>query len=191
MKLAPIQHKKAGEHSALWPRQRILWLALSGLLLGAMVALAIAGCSKAVKVKAKVTATAKTLAKRATLTPDPLDLNVGIDEAANKNSPVALDVVLIKDRNFWKTAPPMTAKDWFAQKSDLQRRYGNKLQIKSWEWVPSQPIAPITVKVSRFLYGAMVFANYPSPGTHSAPLPLGGKFTISLQKDDFILEKQP
>ena len=135
------------------------------------------GCSKV-----------KKITNRATLRPSPLDLSVGIDPAANKNSPVALDVVLIKDKNFWKTAPATSAKDWFAQKSDLQRRYGKKLQVSSWEWVPGQPIAPITVKIPRWLSGAMVFANYPTPGTHSAPLPLGGKVSISLQKDDFKME---
>jgi type VI secretion system protein len=135
------------------------------------------GCSKV-----------KGVANRATLRPNPVDLNVNIAPAANKNSPVALDIVLIKDKNFWKNAPAMSAKDWFTQKRDLQRRYGKKLQVNSWEWVPGQAIAPITVKVPRWLSGAMVFANYPSPGTHSAPLPLGGKVSISLQSDDFTME---
>src|SRR5215471_17232294 len=132
------------------------------------------GCTACGGIKNK----AKAVANRVTLRPSPVNLNVGIDANANKNSPVALDVVLIKDKNFWKTAPAMMAKDWFAQRSDLQRRYGKKLQVRSWEWVPGQPIAPITVKVPRWLSGAMVFANYPTPGTHSAPLPLGGKIKI-------------
>jgi type VI secretion system protein len=143
-----------------------------------------AGCTACSSIKNK----AKGVANRVTLQPSPVNLSVGIDANANKNSPVALDVVLIKDKNFWKTAPAMTAKEWFAQRSDLQRRYGKKLQVSSWEWVPGQPIAPITVKVPRWLSGAMVFVNYPSPGTHSAPLPLGKKISISLQQDDFTME---
>ncbi len=153
------------------------WLALSLL----MICAGFTACS-GIKNKAKAAA------NLAMLRPSPVNLNVGIDANANKNSPVALDVVLIKDKNFWKTAPAMTAKDWFAQRSDLQRRYGKKLQVTSWEWVPGQPIAPITVKIPRRLSGAMVFANYSSPGTHSAPLPLGGKISISLQQDDFTME---
>ncbi len=158
--------------SRLWFLALLLMLFIPGL---------IPGCSK---VKSRATK----IANRATLRPSPTDLNVKIDPLANKNSPVALDVVLIKDKNFWKTAPAMTAKDWFAQRSDLQRRYGKKLQVSSWEWVPGQSIAPITVKVPRWLSGAMVFANYPSPGIHSAPLPLGGKVSIFLQQDDFTME---
>lgn len=123
--------------------------------------------------------------------PSPLDLNITIDPVANENSPVALDLVLIKDKNFWKTAPAMTAKDWFAQRSDLQRRYRKKLEVHSWEWVPGQAIAPIIIKVPRRFSGAMVFANYPSPGTHSAPVPLGSNVIIALQENDFFLESKP
>jgi len=157
-------------------------VAVAALLCVSLAPLGMSGCSK-------VKSTAKGVANRALLRPSPTGLNVGIDADANRNSPVALDVVLIKDKNFWKAAPSMSAKDWFAQKNDLQRRYGKKMQVQSWEWVPSQPIGPITVKVPRGLSGAMVFANYPTPGTHSAPLPLGSKININLQKDDFTMEQ--
>jgi type VI secretion system protein len=154
-------------------RLPVLFLAL--VLLGA-----IASCSHAKKV-----------VNLATLKPSPLDLYIAIAPDANGNSPVALDVALIKDKNFWKTAQAMPAKDWFAQRNDLQRRYRQKLDVYSWEWVPGQAIAPITIKVPRRFCGAMVFANYPSPGTHSAPIPLGGNVTISLQQDDFVMEAKP
>jgi type VI secretion system protein len=153
-------------------------------LIAIALALAVSGCAKTSKL---VKSSASTVVNTITLKPGPMDLNVGIDAGANKNTPVAVDVVLIKDKGFWKSAPSMTAKDWFAQKSDLQRRYRSKLQVASWEWVPDQPIAPITVNVPRWLQGAMVFANYATPGTHSAPLPLGGKIKIALQQEDFTL----
>ncbi|HEX3095207.1 MAG TPA: hypothetical protein VHW72_21380 [Candidatus Angelobacter sp.] len=160
------------------PRRRLP----AALLCTGLALLGMTGCSK-------VKSTAKGVANRALLRPSPTGLKVGIDPDANRNSPVALDVVLIKDKNFWKAAPAMSAKDWFAQKNDLQRRYGKKMQVQSWEWVPGQPIGPITVKAPRGLSGAMVFANYPTPGTHSAPLPLGSKININLQKDDFTMEQ--
>ncbi|MGA3132383.1 MAG: hypothetical protein ABSD59_16370 [Terracidiphilus sp.] len=130
----------------------------------------------------------KTIVSILTLAPSPLDLKVSIDPAANNNSPVELDVALINDKNFWKTAPSMTATDWFAQKKDLERRYQKKLTVSSWEWVPGQAVNPIVIRVPRWLNGAMVFASYPSPGAHSAPLAKGGKFAISLGQDDFTLE---
>lgn len=158
---------------------RFLW-ALS-------LSLAIAGCGPA----KKASNATKKIVSKATLRPSPLDLNITIDPVANENSPVALDLVLIKDKNFWKTAPAMTAKDWFAQRSDLQRRYRKKLEVHSWEWVPGQAIAPIIIKVPRRFSGAMVFANYPSLGTHSAPVPLGGNVIIALRENDFSLESKP
>jgi type VI secretion system protein len=130
----------------------------------------------------------KTIVSLLTLAPSPLDLKVSIDPAANNNSPVELDVALINDKNFWKTAPSMTATDWFAQKKDLERRYQKKLTVSSWEWVPGQAVNPIVIRVPRWLNGAMVFASYPSPGAHSAPLAKGGKVAISLGPDDFTLE---
>lgn len=160
---------------------------LPGFLWALSLSLAIAGCGPAKKAG---NATKKIVSKAA-LRPSPLDLNITIDPVANENSPVALDLVLIKDKNFWKTAPAMTAKDWFAQRSDLQRRYRKKLEVHSWEWVPGQAIAPIIIKVPRRFSGAMVFANYPSPGTHSAPVPLGGNVIIALQENDFFLESKP
>jgi type VI secretion system protein len=130
----------------------------------------------------------KTIVSLLTLTPSPLDLKVSIDPAANNNSPVELDVVLINDKGLWKAAPSMTATDWFAQKKDLERRYQKKLTVSSWEWVPGQAVNPIVIRVPRWLNGAMVFASYPSPGAHSAPLAKGGKVAISLGQDDFTLE---
>jgi type VI secretion system protein len=151
----------------------------------------LAACSHTKKVVDGTKKAVDKVVDKVTFRPSPLDLNVGIDSAANGNSPVALDVVLIKDKNFWKTAPSMTAKDWFAQRDDLERRYRNRLQVHSWEWVPGQPIPPINFTVPRRFSGAMVFADYPTPGTHSAPIPLGGKVVISLQKDDFLMETKP
>ena len=140
---------------------------------------AIAGCGHARKVVNRVAP------------PKPINLNVGIAPAVNGNSPIALDLVLIKDDNFWKTAPGMAAKDWFEKKKELQRRYGSKLQVYSWEWVPCQPIVAIRVTVPRGLSGAMVFVNYLTPGTHSAPVPLGGRVIIALRQDDFAMETEP
>lgn len=156
-----------------------------------VLTLVLAGCKKTKTVVDSTKKAAGKVVDKVALRPSPLDLNVGIDPAANGNSPVALDVVLIKDKTFWKAAPAMTAKDWFAQRDDLERRYRKKMQVHSWEWVPGQPISPINFKVPRRFSGAMVFANYPTPGTHSAPIPLGGKVVISLQPNDFIMETKP
>jgi hypothetical protein len=44
------------------------------------------------------------------------------------------------------------------------------------------------MKLPRGVEGAMIFANYQSPGSHSAPLPQGVKVTVALQPDDFTMK---
>jgi type VI secretion system protein len=152
---------------------------LAPLVPALTLVVAIVGCSHVGKVVGQIS-----LISRA---PKSIELRVGIDSAANGNSPVALDLVLIQDQDFWKAAPAMSAKDWFAQKKDLARRYGKKIEVSSWEWAPGQEVEPIPVKLSRKFAGAMIFANYSTPGSHSAPIPLGGDVVIFLKPDDFIL----
>jgi len=159
---------------------RSLLCALIGSLLFA--SLACAGLRK------KIAGDASKLAHFITLVPEPVNLTVSVTDKANDNSPVAVDVALIKDKNFWKSAQSMAAKDWFAQKDDLQRRYQSKLIVHSWEWVPGQPIPRISMKLPRGVEGAMIFANYQSPGSHSAPLPQGVKVSVALQPDDFTMK---
>jgi type VI secretion system protein len=117
-----------------------------------------------------------------------LSVKVDIAAEANLNSPIAVDVAFIKDKGLMKSALTMQAQDWFGKKDELRRRFRKSLQVGSWEWVPGQSVTPIVINVPRKLAGAMVFANYASPGSHSAPLPLGGKVSISMQQNDFTLE---
>jgi type VI secretion system protein len=116
-----------------------------------------------------------------------LSLQVAIASAANQNSPVAVDVLLIKDKNFLKAAEAMSAADWFAKKSQLQRQNPKAMEVMSWEWVPGQQIQPISFIVPVDAQAAMMFANYATAGPHSAPLPTSGKVSVSLDDDDFTV----
>jgi type VI secretion system protein len=117
-----------------------------------------------------------------------LSLQFTISSAANQNSPVAVDVLLIKDKGFLKSAKEMTATDWFAKKQSLQRQNPKAMEVKSWEWVPGQTIEPISFVVPVDVQAAMMFANYASTGPHSAPLPTSGKVLIALDDQDFTVD---
>jgi type VI secretion system protein len=119
-----------------------------------------------------------------------LAMQVAIAPAANQNSPVAVDVVLIKDKNFLKAASAMSAADWFAKKTQLQRQNPKAMDVMSWEWVPGQEIQPISFVVPVDTQAAMMFANYASSGPHSAPLPTSGKVAVSLDDDDFTINSK-
>lgn len=117
-----------------------------------------------------------------------LSLQVAISPAANQNSPVAVDIVLIKDKGFFKTAQGMTASDWFSKKSALQRQNPKATEVKSWEWIPGQTVEPISFVVPVDVQATMMFANYASAGPHSAVLPTSGKVAIVLEDQDFTVD---
>ena len=119
-----------------------------------------------------------------------LSLQIDISPTANQNSPVAVDVVLIRDKNFLKTVQGMSANDWFTKKMQLQRQNPKAIaEVKSWEWIPDQFIGPINFVVPVDVQAAMMFANYASGGPHSAPLPTSGKVAISLGDEDFTVKQ--
>lgn len=119
-----------------------------------------------------------------------LSLEVAISSTANQNSPVAVDVLLIKDKTFLKTAQGLTASDWFSKKTQLQRQFPKAMEIESWEWVPGQTIAPVSFVVPVDAQAAIMFANYACPGPHSANLPTKGKAAVFLDDDDFRVESK-
>ena len=135
----------------------------------------------------------KTVVKRATRTAGvssgKVSLRVAISPGANQNSPVAVDVLLIKDKSFLKTAQGLSASDWFTKKMQLQRQFPKGMEVMSWEWVPGQNVALITFVVPVDTQAAMMFANYASAGPHSAPLPMSGKVAVFLDDEDFTIDK--
>jgi type VI secretion system protein len=117
-----------------------------------------------------------------------LTLNVKISDSLNQNSPVAVDVLLIRDKNFLKAVQGMSASDWFAKKAQLLRQNPKAMEpVKSWEWVPGQNLGPIDFVVPVDVQAAMIFVNYATGGPHSAPLPTSGKVTIVLDDEDFTV----
>jgi type VI secretion system protein len=133
---------------------------------------------------------AKRAARTARVSNGKLSLQVALSSTANQNSPVAVDVLLIRDKSFLKTAQGLSANDWFTKKTQLQRQFPNGMEVKSWEWVPGQSVAPISFIVPVDAQGAMMFANYASAGPHSAPLPTSGTVTIFLDDEDFTIQNK-
>ena len=149
-------------------------MAVSGVLAGC-------GISKGV---------AKKAARTARVSSGKLSLQVALSSTANQNSPVAVDVLFISDKALLKTAQALSANDWFTKKTQLQRQFPKGIEVKSWEWIPGQSVAPISFVVPVNAEGAMLFANYASPGPHSAPLPISGKVAIYLDEEDFTIDSK-
>ena len=124
-----------------------------------------------------------------------LDVKVHVSAAANRNNPVAVDLILVSDKKLLKELMKMSAKDWFAQKHQVQLDYPKEkdLTAGSWEWVPGQ-----TVKLDRFtvrleIVGGVVFANYLTDGIHRAAIDPRKPFLLTLGEDDLCVQsaKEP
>jgi type VI secretion system protein len=99
-----------------------------------------------------------------------VDLKVQVEDMANGNNPVAVDVLLVSDEDLLKQLLKMPAREWFDKRGQIKRDFpeGKGLQTWSWEWVPGQHIPPQMLPLEPKARAMLIFANYLSPGEHRA-----------------------
>jgi type VI secretion system protein len=124
-----------------------------------------------------------------------LDVKVHILPAANRNNPVAVDLVLVSDKKLLKELMKMSARDWFAQKHQVQLDYPKEkdLSAGSWEWVPGQSVKLDRLNVRYEVVGGIVFANYLTEGVHRASIDPRKPFLLTLGEEDLCVQsnKEP
>jgi type VI secretion system protein len=99
--------------------------------------------------------------------PDWKSLVITANNDANQNSPIAVDVVYIKDKAMVTALLATSSSKWFATRSDLLRSFGDSVEISSFELMPSQSIRlDAKALAGNFALAALVFADYPTPGEH-------------------------
>lgn len=123
-----------------------------------------------------------------------LSVRVMIEPGANQNSPVALDIVRVDNKDLVKELSKLTAADWFAKRDQYQLDYpkAGVLTVTSGEWVPGQPVPPVEMPAGSlvpipFLSSkatTLVFANYFTAGPHRAELQPAKGTTIDLGEND-------
>lgn len=104
---------------------------------------------------------------------------------ANDNSPVAIDVVIAYDQMLLAELIKLPARQWFERREQFRRDYPETLQIESWELTPGQTLTGRPVDVRRQSTGAVVFANYRSPGEHRVRLGKEKALVITLLAKTF------
>ena len=118
-----------------------------------------------------------------------LVVKVNVSSQANNNNPVALDLVLVKDKKLLQELMKISAKEWFEKRSQFLLDYPKEtgLSFGSWEWVPGQVvrIEPMPLK-SKFA-GGIIFANYFSPGTHRALIDPRKSVVVNLGAEDITV----
>jgi type VI secretion system protein len=107
----------------------------------------------------------------------------------NQNSPVAVSLVAIQDPKLVEKVEQMTAKQWFAQRSQLRRDFPGDDSFTEWEWeyVPDQTPPPQVIEVDGRAIAAFLFANYTGPGDHRFRIGPFKRLRIELGVDDVTI----
>lgn len=112
---------------------------------------------------------------------------------ANQNSPLALDLVFVRDPATMDKLLTLPASKWFSSKEELMKTYPNTFTVRSWELVPQQVLQLSEEALgSPRVAGMLLYANYLSAGDHRAQLPLGRQaFLIELGERGFLVKTRP
>jgi type VI secretion system protein len=114
-------------------------------------------------------------------------LRTDIAPTANQNRPIAVDVLLVRDKDLVKKLMSLSAADWFAQRAQFQRDYSDPkdLVVIHREWVPGQDIPCSNFTLNPKPRATILFANYFTKGDHRARLINGQSVLIRLNDEDF------
>lgn len=118
-----------------------------------------------------------------------LVLRVAVAEDLNRDSPVAVDLVVVYDEKTLQTLGEMSAAAWFAGKEQfLKDPSKDKVQIYHWEWVPGQAVPEKVLPYRRGAAGGLVFADYFAPGEHRATFDPFKPFLLRLGTSEVTVE---
>lgn len=111
---------------------------------------------------------------------------------ANLNTPVALDVVLLRDEATLAMVSALPASKWFSSRADLSKTFPEGLSYESLEIAPGQTLKlPASTFGSSRLVGVMLFADYLTPGEHRVRVDqLQGEILVQLGPRSFSVSAQ-
>lgn len=113
-------------------------------------------------------------------------IEVDVARGANGDWPIPVALVAARDPKLLDKLLGMTAKQWFAEREQIRRDYPGGSAFREWEWeyVPGQVVPAQLVEIEGEAIGAVLFANYRSPGEHRVRLPPRSSVGVVLGKDE-------
>lgn len=152
---------------------------------------ALAGCSTVGKLTESIVSMGASLVGRDKPVPKPplwQSVTVVASSDVNQDSPVAVDLVFVRDPALLEVLNTTPAAKWFATRTDLQRAFPEGMGVVSLEVVPGQ-ILRLTdhARIHQLALAVLAFAGYPPPGEHrlrlkSAP----GNYLLQLGPKGFL-----
>jgi type VI secretion system protein len=121
----------------------------------------------------------------------PVELSVQVTDAANRDMPVAVEVVYVYDPALTDTLAGLSATQWFRRRPELAWRHPNGFERWRWEWAPGQSVPPKQLPTVFFTRAVFVYAGYQSPGTHRARVPPFRPFKLELNQTNFQARAAP
>lgn len=116
-------------------------------------------------------------------------VSFNVAPAANDSTPVAIDLVSIRDKALVDQLAALTAADWFSKREQYRRDHPSALNIASWELVPGQKLEAKFPQDQEAAWAILVYANYATPGPHRLRVP--DTRTLSLTAGDKGVELAP
>jgi type VI secretion system protein len=119
-----------------------------------------------------------------------LEVKVHVSPTANKNNPVAVDLVLVRDKKLLRELMKMSSREWFERRHQIQLDYPKETDLAAgtWEWVPGQAVEVEQIAVRREIVGGVIFANYFTQGPHRIILDERKNILNKLGDDDITFE---
>lgn len=110
------------------------------------------------------------------------------DPDANDNSAIPVEYIVVYDQQLFVKLLALSARQYFQQERQLKNDSPNVLETWRWEVIPGQALIEQPAKYTgEDPVGAIVFADYYSPGDHRVRVGSGDQVRIELKKDNFFV----
>jgi type VI secretion system protein len=116
-----------------------------------------------------------------------LPIQVQIAPEVNHDSPVAVELVMAYDDKALDELLKMSKDVWFRNRGQLLRDYAGRVDTWRWEWVPGQQVSLVPISYRIGAKGAVLFADYLTPGEHRARIDPHRPLRLVLGETDFAL----
>lgn len=113
-----------------------------------------------------------------------------VDQDVNGNSPLAVHLLIIYDKEVLEQISKLTAERYFETETQIRSDNPEKIQFITWEIVPGQSVDEQDIILKKAMgEGALIFARYHSIGDHRAALADDREIIINLHNVEFDVKK--